>query len=79
MWGSGPNGVDCLAQAQLHGPEQLAVGGIDEFLGHVAEGLLAVGPQPVHQALDACFAGRRRSRARGMQHGCRLAVKAERR
>ena len=57
--------VGTVAQAQLGRAEQLLVGGIDEFLGHAAEGLLGGGPQLVHEGADARFAvigGRRRGR-----------------
>ena len=48
--------VGAVAEAQLDAPEQLAVGGIDEILGHQAQGLLGGGPEPVHDGADAGFA-----------------------
>ena len=47
--------VGAVAQAQLDVAEQLPVGGIDELLGHAAEGLVGGGPQLVHQGADAGF------------------------
>lgn len=56
-----------VAEAQLGLAEQLLIGGIDEFLGHAAEGLLGGGAQLVHEGADARFTvigGRRRGRIR---------------
>jgi hypothetical protein len=61
--GGGGQGMGLVAQAQFDRAEESPVGGIDEFLGHVAEGLLAGRPQLVHQGPDAyftVFGGRRR-------------------
>jgi hypothetical protein len=54
--GRGGQFVGVVAQAELDVAEQLPVGGIDEFLGHLAEGLLGGGAQLVHQGADAGFA-----------------------
>jgi hypothetical protein len=48
--------VGAVAQAEFDAGEQLAVGGIDQVLGHLAEGLLGGGPQLVHQGADAGLA-----------------------
>jgi hypothetical protein len=48
--------VGAVAQAQLDVAEELPVGGVDELLGHVAEGLLGGGAQLAHQGADAGFA-----------------------
>lgn len=61
--GGGGEGVGVVAEAELDVAEELPVGGIGEFLGHLAEGLLGGGAQLVHQGADAAFAafgGRRR-------------------
>jgi hypothetical protein len=52
--GGEPVGV--AAEAELDVAEELRVGGIDEFLGHLAEGPLGGGAQLVHQGADAGFA-----------------------
>jgi hypothetical protein len=57
--------MGAVAQAQLGAAEQLVVGGIDEFLGHLAQGLLGGGAELVHEGAEAGFAafgGRRRRR-----------------
>jgi hypothetical protein len=48
--------VGLVAQAEFDVPEELSVGGIDERLGHPAEGGFGRGPQLVHQSSDAGFA-----------------------
>jgi hypothetical protein len=45
-----------VAEAEFDAPEELAVGGIDEVFGHLAEGLLGGGPELVHDGADAGFA-----------------------
>jgi hypothetical protein len=54
--GGGGEVVGVVAEAQFDAAEELSVGGIDEFLGHAAEGLLSGGPQLVDDGLDAGFA-----------------------
>ena len=54
--GRGGEPVGVVAQAELGVAEELPVGGIDEFLGHLAEGLFGGGAQLVHQGADTSFA-----------------------
>jgi hypothetical protein len=53
---SGGEAVGVVAEAEFDVAEELSVGGIDECLGHVAEGLVGGRPQLVHQGADAAFA-----------------------
>ena len=48
--------VGVVAEAEFDVTEELSVGGIDERLGHLAEGLVGGGPQLVHEGADAGFA-----------------------
>ncbi len=45
-----------IAEAEFDGAEQLAVGGIDEFLGHPAEGAVGRGAELFDEGADAGFA-----------------------
>ena len=45
-----------VAQRVFDGPEDLVVGQIDEAFGHLAEGLVGLGAEPVEEGLDAGFA-----------------------
>jgi hypothetical protein len=47
--------VGVVAEAEFDVAEELPVGGIDEGLGHGAEGRVGGGPQLVHQGPDARF------------------------
>jgi hypothetical protein len=51
----GGEAVGVVAEAELDVAEELPVGGIDECLGHVAEGLVVGGPQLVQQGAGAGF------------------------
>jgi len=53
--GSGGEPVGVVAQAEFDAAEQLAVGGIDQLLGHVAQGLVGGRAELVHQGADARF------------------------
>ncbi len=57
--------VGVVAEAEFHRLEQVRVRGIDEVLGHVAEGLFGSRAKLIHDGVDAGFAvfsarGRRR-------------------
>jgi hypothetical protein len=61
--GRGGQLAGAVAQAEFDAAEQLRLGGIDEVLGHAAQGLLGGGPQLVDDGADAVFTvlgGRRR-------------------
>ena len=61
--GGGGQLVGLVAEAELDVAQQLAVGDIDQVLGHLAEGLLGGGSELVHQGTNAGFTaigGRRR-------------------
>jgi hypothetical protein len=45
-----------VAEAELEGTEELPVGSIDEFLGHLAEGVVGRGPELLQEGADAGFA-----------------------
>jgi hypothetical protein len=47
--------VGVVAEAEFDVAEELSVGGIDERLGHLAEGLVGGGSQLVHEGADARF------------------------
>jgi hypothetical protein len=47
--------VGVVAEADFDVAEELSVGGVDECLGHAAEGHVGGGPQLVHQGADAGF------------------------
>ncbi len=69
-----------VAEAEFQGAEQLSVGGIDEFLGHGAEGGIGRRAELFHEGTDAAFTvfgGRRSSRGWGVQHDCHLAVRTK--
>lgn len=53
--GGGGEVVGVVAEADFDIAEELAVGGINKFLGHVAQGLFGGGPQLVQQGVDAAF------------------------
>lgn len=48
--------VGAVAQAAFDAPEERAVGGIDQLLGPLAEGLLGGGPELLPDGGDAGFA-----------------------
>jgi hypothetical protein len=54
--GGGREFMGVVAEAEFDATEELAVGGIDEVLDHLAEGLFGGGPELVHHGADACFA-----------------------
>ena len=69
-----------VAELGLEVAEELVVRGIDEGLGHEAEGVLGGGPQLLEEGLNTgftVFRGRRSGRVVNRQPGCRLAVKAK--
>src|SRR5262249_44510679 len=79
LMGSGGEGVGVVAEAEFDIVEELAIGGIDEGLRHVAEGAVGGGPQLRHQGADArftVFRGGGRGWSAEVQHGCHLAVEA---
>ena len=47
--------VGVVAQSAFDVAQQLSIGDIDEFLGHLAEGRVGRWPQLVHQRLDTGF------------------------
>ena len=54
--GGGGEVVGVVAEAEFDVAQELAVGGIDEGLGHLAQGLFGRRSQLVHQGADAAFA-----------------------
>jgi len=53
--GGGGELVGVVAEAEFDVAEELPVGGIDEILGHLAQGRIGGGPQSLQEGADARF------------------------